>query len=213
MGVSKHGQVEGGWGDLAEAARALEHELQRFEDLANAARRMPLDSHKAIERAAKAATETVAGQGRVDLALGALVRVITTVRERHEANVAAVQARGEEIRLRADQLGPLLERQAALAEEGRTINQLVQAAAEQQRAATTPEGIRALVTVVLGIEERMSKLVEGARELVQAATSASMADVAGQADSLRQQVAAARNKLALLRKSLQAQVPDPSQLN
>jgi hypothetical protein len=210
--VSKHEKMDGDWGDLAEAARALARELQRFEELATAARRMPLDTQRAIERAAKATTETAAGQHGVDLALGALVQAIAVVRERHEANAAALQARGEEIRQRAEQFGSLFERWSALGEEGRIINQLVQEAAAKQREAT-PETAGELVLAILGAEERMAKLIDSARELGQAATLASITDVAEQAGSLRQQITAARNKLGLLRKSLHVEPPDPSQLN
>lgn len=211
--MSKQEKADGGWGDLTEAARALERELRRFEELAMAARRTSLDTHRSIERAAKATTEAAGGQQRVDMALGALVQAIAAVRERHEANAAALQARGEEIRVRADVFGALFERYSALGEEGKTLNELVQDAAARQREATTPEAIRALVALIATIEERMTHLVDSARELGQAATSASITDLAQQADSLRQQVAAARNKMGLLRKSLEPQPPDPSQLN
>ncbi len=210
--MSKHDKSEGPWGELTEAARALARELQRFEDQATLARRMPLDTQKAIERAAKATTETAAGQQAVDMALGALVQAIGAVRERHEANAAGLQARGEEIRVRAEQVGGLLERWSALGEESHHINQLVQDAAGKQRDAT-PGTLGDLVAALMGIEARMGGLVEAARDLGQAATAASLTDVAEQANGLRQQVAAAKNKMGLLRKSLEAQVPDASRLN
>ncbi len=211
--MSKRDRPDAGEGDLGQAAAALQRELQRFEELAAAAGRAPLDTRKAIERAAKATTEAASGQERVDLALGGLVQAITAARERHEANAAALQARGEEIRLRAAEFAALFDRYSALGEEGASINQLVQDAAARQREATTPEGTRALVAAIVDIEERMSRLATSARELGQEATLASIADLAQQADSLRQQVAAARNKLGLLRKSLESAPPDPSQLN
>lgn len=204
---------EKGWGDLSEAAFALERELNRFEELALAARRTPLDSRKGIERAAKTTTEAAAGQEGVDATLRALVSAINTARERHEANVAALQVRGEEIRSRANELGALYERYSALGEEGRVINQLVMEAAAKQREELTPELIGEIVAAIEGIEERMAALVDGARELGQAAIAVSISDVAEQADSLRQQVAAARNKVGLLRKGLQARLPDLSKLN
>jgi chromosome segregation ATPase len=202
----------GPWDDLTEAARGLAHELRRFEEGATAARRMPLDTQKAIERAAKATTETAAGQERVDLALGTVVQAIKAARERHEANAAALQTRGEEIRRRAEQFGALYERWSALGEEGRIINQLVQEAAVKQRD-SAPETARELAAAILGVEERMARLIDGARDLGQAATLASITDLAEQASSLRQQVAAARNKITLLRKSLPTASPDASELN
>ncbi len=212
--MSKNDKSErGGWGALAEAARALEGELSRFEELATSARKMPLNTHKAIDRAAKATTHTANEQERVDLALGALVRAITAVRERHEANVAALQERGEEIRRRAEQLGALYERFAVFGEESKLINQLVQETTARQREATTPEGMREVTAAIGAIEERMTKLADEARTLAQAASAASITELSTEADTLRQQMVAARNKLGLLRKSLDVGPPDPSRLN
>jgi hypothetical protein len=200
-------------GDLTEAALALEQELDRFEELAATARRLPLDTRRSLERAAKATTEAAGGQERVNATLGALVAAINAARERHEANALALQARGEEIRVRAEEVSALYERFSELGDEGKIVNQLVQEAAATQREATTPAKVRALVGDLEGIEERMAKLVEVARALNQAAIAATITDLAEQTDALRQQVAAARNKLGLLRKALAAQIEDASKLN
>ncbi|MEO5725916.1 MAG: hypothetical protein ABI134_28435 [Byssovorax sp.] len=200
-------------GELTLAALALERELDRFEELAATARRLPLDTRRGVERAAKATTEAAEGQLQVNATLGALVAAITAARERHEANALALQARGEEIRARAAEVSELYERFSALGDEGKLINQLVQDAAASQREAATPAQVRALVSDIEGIEERMSKLVEIARALNQAATAATINDLAEQTDALRQQVAAAKNKLGLLRKNLTAQLEDASKLN
>ncbi len=182
----------------------------RFEDLTAGVRKMPLDTQKAIQRAAKTTTETASGQERVDRALGALVEAIKAVQKRHEANVAALQVRGEEIGQRAGEFSALYERFAALGDEGKRVNLRVLEAAAAQRDADTPEKIGALVATIAGVEEEMTRLVDGARELGQAATAASITDVAAQADALRQQVAAARNKMGLLRKSLSESAPGVS---
>lgn len=204
---------DGGWGPVTEAALALERELRRFEQLTASARRVSLDTRKGLERAAMATTEAAQGQERVNGTLGALVQAITAARERHEANAAALQTRGEEIRARADVLGPLYERYAALGDESRVIHQFVQEAASLQREATTQDGIHDLMAAIQGIEERMGKLADAARELGAAAVEASVTDLAEQSDSLRQQVTAARNKIGLLKKGMLAQLPDPSKLN
>jgi DNA repair exonuclease SbcCD ATPase subunit len=218
--VSKHnksardagGKAEqDGWGDLAGTALALERELRKFEQLTTTARKMPIDTRKGLERAAQATVEAAHAQEQVSASLTALIQAIQAARERHEANVKVLAARGEEIRLRAAELGPLYERYAALGDEGQAINGLVQEAAAMQRAATTPDKVIALVAALAGIEERMAKLMDDARELGKAAGAASLSELSEQSDSLRQQVAATRNKLGLLRKGLLAQagsVPD-----
>ena len=204
---------ERSFGDLADSAQALQRDLTRFEELAASAQRLPLDTRRGIERAARATTEATEVQDRVGASLGALVAAINAARERHAANAAALLARGEAIRERADELGALQERYAALGEEGKAINQLVLDAAALQREATTPAAIRELVVTLEGIEERMSKLVAVARDLAHAATAATMSDLAEQSDALKQQIAAARNKLGLLRKGLVEKLSDPTTLH
>jgi hypothetical protein len=202
-----------GLGELAAAALALEKEIDRFEDLAATAERLPLDTRKNLERAAKVTTEAAGSQDRVNATLGALVAAINAARERHEANAAALQARGEEIRLRAETMSALYERWSALGDEGKLVNEQVQAIAANQRGATSPAQIRAMVADLEGVEERMASLIELARALHQAAIAATVADLAEQTEALRQQVAASRNKLGLLRKTLAAQLADTSKLN
>jgi hypothetical protein len=205
--VSKHEKTDG-WGDLTEAASALERELKRFEELTSEARRVRLDTRKGVERAAKATTDAAACQKLVDLALGTLVQAIAAVRERHEGNAAALQARGEEIGLKANEYTALLERFSALGAEGAQLNGVVQELAERKADTATPDGVLAFVMAIEAVETRMSALIDGARRLAQDATAATITDLAQQADALRQQVAAARNKLGLLRRSLSPAPPD-----
>lgn len=199
----KDDQGKGG-GELAEAARALERELLRFEELAESARRMSLDTRKGIERAAKSTTEAAEAQQRVSVALGSLIAAIAAARDRHEATATALAARGEEIKRRAEQLGELFQRFAALGEEGRGINLLVQETAARQREATTPEQIGEVVAAMDEVEGRMGRLADEARELARAAAAAGIADLAEQADGMRQQMTAMRNKVGLLRKGMSA---------
>ena len=214
--VSRAGAKESrdrGLGDLAKAAIALEQEIDRFEELAATARRLPLDARKSLERAAKATTEAAGSQDRVNATLGALVSAINAARERHEANAVALQARGEEIRARAEEVSALYERWSSIGDEGKRVNERVLEIAASQRSAATPAQFRALVTDLEGVEDRMSSLVEIARALHQAASAAAVTDLAEQSEALRQQVAAARNKLGLLRKGFVAKLDDASKLN
>ncbi|AUX24956.1 uncharacterized protein SOCEGT47_054970 [Sorangium cellulosum] len=167
---------------------------------------MSLGTRKSIERAARATTEAAGAQQRVSAALGALIAAITAARDRHEATAAALAARGDEIRGRAEQLGALFQRFAALGEEGRRINQLVQDTAARQREAAAPEQIAAVVAALDEVEGRMARLADEARALAQAASAAGIVDLAEQADGMRQQVTAMRNKVGLLRKGMAARL-------
>ena len=198
------GEIEGkdAFGDVTEAAAAVERELRRFELMAAAARRMSIDTRKGIERAARATTEAAGEHTRVNAALNGLILSIQAARERHEVNARALEARGQEIRRRAEEIGPLYDRFGALGEEGRTVGELVVEVAAKQRAATTPEDVRGLVVAIEVIEQRMGKLVDDARELGKEAAEVSATDLAAQCDTLRQQLGAAKNKLGLLRKGM-----------
>ena len=80
-----------------------------------------------------------------------------------------------------------------------------------QRSCAAPRSAR--LEGIAAIEDRMGRLVDDARVLGQDAAAASSTDVAEQASAMRQQIAAARNKIGLLRKSLAASLPEPPVLN
>jgi hypothetical protein len=166
---------------------------------------MSIDTRKGIERAARAVTEAAEEHSRVGTALTALVDSIQVARSRHEANAKALEARGEQLRLRAGEIGPLYDRFGALGDEGRAVGALVQEVAAGRKTAATPEDVRALVFAIEAIEERMGKLAGDARDLGRDAAAASATDLAAQCDALRQQMAASRNKLGLLRKGMMPQ--------
>src|SRR5262245_6218534 len=123
------GQAEGAPAPLGAAAGALEHELRRFEELAASLRRAPLNSQKAIERAAHTVSEAAACQGRLGELLRALVQAIEDSRLRQEASAVSINDRGDEIRRRGERLGELLTGYSELGEEARGINAAVHEAA------------------------------------------------------------------------------------
>ena len=69
------------------------------------------------------------------------------------------------------------------------------------QAAKTPEENAALAGTFQALQERMSLVADEAHSLAQAAEEQAFLDVARQADSLRQQLLSARNKMSLLQKS------------
>lgn len=192
------------WSGITEAALAVEGELRKFEQLSLAARRMPIDTHRQLERAARATMEAAEGQARVKAALDALVQTIQALRERHERNLLALGERSEAIGQRASEITPLYERYAALGDESRLLNEAVKESAALAQGAKTPEQIGAFAATLEGIEGRMAKLGEDARELAREAAAAGATDLVEQAEALRQRVAAVKNKLAMLRRGLQA---------
>src|SRR5689334_21694829 len=70
---------------LASSAVALEAELRRYFDLATVAQKVPLNSEKNLERAARSMREAMDSQERVGVQVRALFEAITHARESQEA--------------------------------------------------------------------------------------------------------------------------------
>jgi len=191
-----------GESELALAAAAVDQELRRFEQLSAAARRVPLNSQKNLERAARATQEAAESQERVGVQLHALIAAINAARDRNQATSDAIQARAREIQERQSELAELLRRFASIGEEAGVINGLVQSIATKP-ADGSPNGSGGPAAQLQEVLDRMARVVEDARRMTEAAEAAGMVDLARQADALRQMVLAARNKVMLLQRSLE----------
>jgi hypothetical protein len=192
--------------DLAGAASALDAELRRFESIAQSTRKLSLHSQKSLERAARTTRDAAECQGRVAETLKVLVDAIGVARERHLGVVAAHEATVAAVQARIDSASDLLRRFAALGEAARVANELVQQLAGARKAWLAqppkdgaPPELRELAAK---IDAHMSTVVASAEELAAQARAAAMTDLGRQADGIRQQIVAARNKMKLMLDSL-----------
>lgn len=181
---------------LIAAAEALEEELRRQASLAREAQRLPLDSQRNLERT----KEKLAELGGVDLRLRPLVAglmsAVKQLVDDQQAQAAALTARAEEVRRRGEAFQELMVRYAALGKGSQELNALVQAFAGGGRSgdgtpAAEPPSLEA-------VQASLTRLIESAEQVAQAAHGESFEDIAQQAESLRQQLLSARNKLNLL---------------
>jgi len=186
--------------ELAAAAAALDAEVKRFEELATVARKTPLNSEKNLERAAKALTEVAESDERLGAHVKALVDAITEIRDRQQAHAEEVHAVATQLQARTDDFQVLLKSFALLGEEAAKINALVQAIAATKR--DTAEATAQVAERLGEVQERMSLVADGAQALSKAATAKDFVDIARSADSLRQQLLGAKNKMGLLQKNL-----------
>jgi hypothetical protein len=188
--------------DLGAAAAALEGELLRFEELGEIARRVPLNSEKNLDRAARATQEAAEAQERVAAAVNALIQAITVARQRQEGHAVAILERAKEIQARTIEFHELLKRFGELGEEAKTIHALVQEAAALKKddGSVSLEALGRLEQV----SERMATIVATAQDVTKDAKARGIEDIERQADALRQQVQSARNKLLLLQQNLLA---------
>jgi chromosome segregation ATPase len=170
--------------ELAEAAFALDHELRRFEELAEQAARVKLNTEKSLEKATDALTRAAESQDRIHAQVQKLVAAVATARQKQEADAAALVERAREIAGRRKEFAVLLQRMGGLGSAAREMQDLLRAG---------PGKIDEVMT-------RMQQVAEEAADIARAAADGDMEDLARQADVLRQQVLAARNKVALLAK-------------
>jgi DNA repair exonuclease SbcCD ATPase subunit len=168
--------------ELSEAALALDRELRRFEELAEQAARLKLTTEKSLERATEALTRAAESQDRIHGHVQQLVAAVGTARQKQEADAAALMARAQQIAARRKEFADVLQRMAGLGQMAKEVQDALQAG---------PGGID-------DVQARMQKIADEAAEIGRTAQEKEMEDVARQADSLRQQVLAARNKVALL---------------
>jgi hypothetical protein len=182
---------------LASSAAALEGELRRYFDLATQAQRVPLNSEKNLERAARGIRDAMDSQERVSTNVRALFEAITQAREAQEASALALAKHAELMAARATELGELLHKFASLGEEAKALNAFIQQAiAYKQNPYAGEEGEKHIAEVLT----RMDHCVASATELTALANEKDMLDIGRQADGIRQQVLAAKNKLGLLQK-------------
>lgn len=186
--------------DLVTAAEALDRELRTFEGLAEAVRKHPLSSQKNLERMAATLKEVTESDDRLSAGIQALLAAINHARERQEAQARAVHARALELQQRAEELGALQQRYAALGVSAGELNALMQQIAA--RKSETGASDADLAAGLGGLIEKLGQIAGEAKHLTETARERDFVDVMQQADALRQQLQAARNKLAQFQKSL-----------
>jgi hypothetical protein len=196
----------GAHSELVRAALALDGALTEFERLAAAAERYDVRSERGLQRAAAAAADAQRTQATLVELMQRLSGTLTSAWQRNQGSASRLATRADEIERRMSEVRALLARFGGLGQQAAQITVTVQDLGN--RMASAGEDKRAALLAELStIEEQMGKLVDEGRQLVGAAKSAGLNDLARQTESLRQQVGTARNRLALLAKRLLEQRP------
>jgi hypothetical protein len=186
--------------ELMAAAAAFDEQLIRFAALADTARQGPLNSQKNLQRAARAFQEIGEAEKRLGVAAQELVQALTTARRTQETQAQAIQGRAQEIARRTAVAADLLKRYGAIGEKAAELNALVINLGTKNGAAAGSE----VLPLLAQVRARLAEVLEGARELVAAAREAEFEDIAGEADSLREQVTLADVKIAAIERTLAA---------
>ncbi|MCE9671563.1 hypothetical protein LY474_27525 [Myxococcus stipitatus] len=190
--------------ELVTAARSLDEALERFEALAGQLEQAPLQSEKHLERASAALKSLADMDEDLRLRVGALVSAISRVRDRQQAQAEAVHQRAQALQARTEVFKDLLVRYGALGQSAGELNVRMQEFAQQRQQAATPESKVALGEAFQALQARMTEVADEAQALMRSAEESDFGDIARQADSLRQQLLSARNKMTLLQKSFEA---------
>jgi uncharacterized protein YoxC len=189
--------------ELVAAAEALDDQLSRFESLAEQFRKAPLTSEKNLERASKLLQDVAAQDQQLNASVSALVAAVTATRDRQQVQAESVNARAQELQQRAETFKTLLERYGALGQSAAELNQRMQDfAAQRAKSQTAGEQSPELLGTLDALNDRMGQVAEEAQAVTRLAEEQDFTDIGRQADSLRQQLLSARNKLQLLRKGL-----------
>jgi hypothetical protein len=200
--------AKGSESELATVAGRLEAELGRFEALVALTNKSAIDSKKTLERAARAFADAVSSRDRVLTEVGHLAAAVASARDRQQTTGDLLQARALQLKDRAAVIASFFERFGAVGEDARKINELLQQASSEYREDERPTA--EAVARFADLHTRMSEIAQKATELAEEALQAGVLDIAHQADSVRQQVYAARNRLGLLQRGHSTRSSDPS---
>jgi hypothetical protein len=184
--------------ELTAAAEQLEADLRRFESLTDSLEKAPLNTEKQLERAAGLVQEVATLDEKLGIHVQALATAIGHARERQHAQSQRVHAVAQSLEQRTQVFQGLLEKYAALGRAAGELNQFASTVAFKQKDGAAPSEGAELVAGMQALIQRMGDVTAHAESLVQAAEQAEFTDMARQADALRQQLLAARNKMNLL---------------
>ncbi len=168
--------------ELSEAALALDRELRRFEDLAAQAGHLKLDTEKALDRATEALTRAAESQDLIHGHVRHLVEAVASARQKQEDDARALIARAGEIAARRKEFAEVLQRMAGLGLMAKEVQQALQAG---------PASFDQ-------VQSRMQAIADEAAGIARIALEKQMEDVLRQAEALKVQVLAAKDRIALL---------------
>ena len=192
---------------LVAAAEAFSETLQRFGALADSLRKGDLDSQNNLERAAETLTEVAGCEEELQAHAQALMSALGAARDTQQAQADIVRTRALEIQARTEQYAALMRGFEALGKDAAALNASAQGLGARKRTAEEMVKDGELLAGLDELQERMTAVVGSAEKLTADAREADFDDLSRKVDSLRQQILAARNRIALLKETLVRATP------
>jgi hypothetical protein len=189
---------------LVVAAAAVDDELRGYDELAQEARRTKIDGEKGLKRVVAIVQESAVRNDRIQEKLKVLVTEIEAARTRQVESLNTLLEAARTVEARAVQHESLMHRFAELGESAERVNAMAIEISERKRAGA-PEA--ELLERLNGIQLQMATVVAEAEALATRADEEHWPDLARQANAVRQQVLAAKNKLSLAHKALASGAP------
>jgi ABC-type transporter Mla subunit MlaD len=168
--------------ELVRAAQALEDDLERFEDSSKAVRKIHLDSEKHLARAQKELADALTLPERLADHLRAVASALAGMQARQQASLDSLAGVAADIERRKRRLEEHMQAFAALGKSASDASELLQSEGERP-------------AVLEGLMAGLAKISEDARALLEKARSDDFPEVAREADSLHQRMAALRRRL------------------
>lgn len=190
---------------LSGAAENLEDELRRFERLAEQINETELTSGKNLEKVAKQLQDVADLDDRLTEKVKTLVAAVTEARDRQQRSAQRIHERALFLQERTTVFQELLKRYEEIGKEAATLNEWLQDFAKRREASKGASANAELVGRLQELQEKMGSVATSAEDLTHAAEEKEFTDLARQADSIRQQLLAAKNKMGLLHKGLSAE--------
>ncbi len=184
---------------LAAAVSAFEDELERFATLSAELEKTPLTSDKALVRAQKALSESTDCQARLAIQLQYVVGAIEGARVKQDGCLQQIMKAAERVRDRAREFAALVERFAGIGQRARDITEPVRAVLAR-KAEGAPGG--ELLTGLRDVLALTEAVIAEADTLSRDAKVADWPDIAREAESLKQQMQSARNRVLLAERSV-----------
>jgi hypothetical protein len=189
---------------LVTAAVGLDEELRRYDALAEEAKRSHINSARTLERAVRVVQESSAQNEAVQGKLRELVTQIEEARVRQVDSLSTLLQAAQTAQARTEQYDTLLKRFAVLGESAHHVNALAAEVNEKRQAGASE-------TEILGgladLETRMAAVVAEASAVAALASEQDWVDLARQADAIRQQMLASKNKLTAARRAVATRAP------